>query len=57
MSEKLHLAIIYANDNIYCEFDTQDFKKVLIEEFENTKDLDKAFENTKDRLKQVTLRI
>ena len=57
MADKLYLAVILESGGIYCEFNTEDFKKFLIEEFNNTKNIEKAFEMTKNRLKQVTLRI
>jgi hypothetical protein len=42
--------------DIYAEFETKDFRKVLIEEFKITQDVGRAFDRTCQRLKDVLLR-
>lgn len=42
--------------DIYAEFETKDFLKVLKEEFRITNDIERAFDRTCKRLKDVILR-
>lgn len=67
----MRLSIVYENKSdsgthVYCEFKPDDFKRILLEEFEkihsvgtldNTKnEVPRAFERTCERLKEVALR-
>ena len=52
----MRLAIVDDNDEVYVEYSTEVFKKLLIKCFEETKDLDRAFDDVIVSLKNLTLR-
>ncbi len=47
----MRLAIVYNENDIYAEFNPDDFKKLLKKYFEEYKDIDKAFDKTSEVLK------
>jgi hypothetical protein len=52
----MRLAIIDENDQVYVEYSTEVFRKLLNKYFEEIKDLDRAFEQVITDLKNLTLR-
>lgn len=53
----MRLRIVHDERGVYAEFDPDDFRKVLINEYAICRDVGRAFDRVCDRLKEIAMRI
>lgn len=52
----MRLCVVYEDSKVWIEYKPEDFKKLLIDEFEKTKEVARAFDHVCLKLKQDILK-